>query len=151
MSQYEHECSAENAKKFWDWIKERGGVAIWISVNLSNPGASWSTPVWQPDGNPTPKPNWQVTNEPEKIVTDPTKIKVFVSKEVQRFHVNVHARAQGMSLKVTEGGTRRIRKALAKHGEGSYYDFDYTTQEAVIFIDDQETSLDEYAKTQGWS
>ena len=66
---YEHECSLENARLFADWIANRGGVAVWRSVNLSNPGASWSTPALTVEGEPTPKPTWQAANTPEKIVT----------------------------------------------------------------------------------
>ena len=45
MSQFKHTCAPENAPKFLDWIKNRGGVAVWKSINLSNPDASWSTPA----------------------------------------------------------------------------------------------------------
>jgi hypothetical protein len=60
---------------------------------------------------------------------------VLVSKdvEVKRFRVGVRAGSQGLSLKVTDGGTRRIRSAVKRAGEGAYYKFDYSTQEAVIF------------------
>jgi hypothetical protein len=40
-----HHISPETAAKALEWIKTRGGLAIWQSVNLSNPGASWSTPA----------------------------------------------------------------------------------------------------------
>lgn len=85
--EYEHECDIGNAPKFAEWIRTRGGVAVWRSVNLSNPGASWSTPACV-EGEPHtrfPKPTWQAANEPEKIVTDAARIKVIVPREVKRF------------------------------------------------------------------
>jgi hypothetical protein len=53
--------------------------------------------------------------------------------EVKRFHVAVRIGGQGFCLKVTDGGTRRIWRELAKAGTGSFYEFDYNTQEAVIY------------------
>jgi len=148
-NEFEHECAAENAGKFLDWITNRGGVAVWESINLSNPGASWSTPALTPEGKPYSKPTWQAGNEPVKIVTDPDKIKVFTAKEVQRFHVGVRMGGQGLTLKVTDGGNRRIQKALVKHGEESFCQFDYEVQDAVIFVPEGEISLTEFVKQDG--
>ena len=49
-----------------------------------------------------------------------------------------------MSLKVTDGGTRRIRKEVGKAGEDAWYEFDYGTQEAVIFVPGEVVGLLEY-------
>lgn len=46
-----------------------------------------------------------------------------------------------MTLKVTDGGSRRIRAAVSKAGEGSWYTFDYSTQEAVILKPSSLTTL----------
>ena len=40
--QYKHECTEENAPRFLEWIKMRGGVAIWKSIDLSDPSYSVS-------------------------------------------------------------------------------------------------------------
>jgi hypothetical protein len=47
-------------------------------------------------------------------------------------------------MKVTDGGTRRIRAALAKYGEDSWYEFDYSTQESVIFLPGETMTLKDY-------
>jgi hypothetical protein len=52
--------------------------------------------------------------------------------EVKRFRVGIRLGAQGFKVKVTDGGTRRIWREIAKAGEGSFCEFDYMTQEAVI-------------------
>src|SRR5262245_8279659 len=127
-----HIVTPEHATKMLDWLQTRGGIAIWPSVNLSNPGASWSTPALKEDGSPMTKPTWQAANEPERIITSIDDVMVSIDKEVKRFRVGVRMGRQGFSLKVTDGGTRRIRAAVAKAGEGAYHSFDYETQEAVI-------------------
>jgi hypothetical protein len=58
-----HTVSSENAEKFKTWIRDRGGVAIWESVNLSNPGRSWSSPALGTDGTPYPKPSWESASD----------------------------------------------------------------------------------------
>lgn len=142
MATFAHGCSVEHAAKFWDWITTRGGLAVWRSVDLSDPTFSQTTPALT-DGQPTTKPSWKVGNEPE-IFTDPTAISVSFDTEVKRFRVAVRRGSQGLSLKVTDGGSRRIRAAVAKAGEGAYHAFDYSTQEAVIFKPTRVCSLAEW-------
>ena len=101
------------------------GIKVWNSINISNPGAQWIT------GLQAEKPTWQAGNEPDYVITDPWKVGVQAEEEVNRFYVAVRPSSNGLSFKVTEGGTNRIRRALAKY-EGSRYEFDYDTQEAVI-------------------
>ena len=139
-----HECAPENAAQMRQWIETRGGVAIWRSVNLSNPGASWSTPALQKDGTPTQRPTWESDKTPERVITRADDIVVVSRKEVKRFHVAVRTGSQGMSLKLTDGATRRVREAVAKAGDGAAYDFDYSTQEAVITVPDKSIPLSEY-------
>lgn len=140
---FEHECAAENAPKFLDWIKNRGGVAVWRSVNLSNPGQSWSTPALTTEGQPYAKPTWESDSKPEKVVTDPAKVKVFTSREVKRFHVAVR-RGDGFSFKCTDGSSRKIEREVGKAGDGAYYVFDYDSQEAVIMAPSSAIPLSEW-------
>ncbi len=130
---YEHECTADNAARFLQWIKFRGGVSIWNSINLSNPGASWSTPALTEDGQPTPKPTWEAENTPSKTITDPARIGVIKPMEIKRFHVAVRRSSNGLMFKLTDGSSRKLNAAVKKAGDGSWYEFDYETQEAVIF------------------
>jgi hypothetical protein len=138
------ECTAENAPKFREWIATRGGVARWPSVNLSNIGASWSTPVLTASGEPTPKPNWQAASAPSEIATSEDQVNVFVPKEVRRFRVATRMGSQGFSVKLTDASGRKLRAALEKAGEGSWHQFDYSTQEAIIFVADSTIPLSEW-------
>ena len=169
-----HDCHESNAQKFWDWVKNRGGVAVWRSVNLSNPGKSWSTPAFTRFGDtgpqpangdasyrassidadklvPYPKPTWEADSKPERVVTSPDDIEVFTAKEHKRFHVAVRRGGQGFTLKVTDAGSRRIRREVAKAGEGAYYEFDYEAQDCVVMKSEVLGTLAEYAKKMGWN
>lgn len=139
MNNEKHECAPENAASMRMWIEKRGGIAIWPSVNLSNPGASWSTPANTLEGTPTPKPTWQAADKPERVITDPNEVVVVTRKEVKRFHVAV--RQAGLTLKCTDGATRKIRAAVAKAGEGASYEFDQGSQEAIITVPGETVSL----------
>lgn len=139
-----HVCSSENAARLWDWIHNRGGLAIWPSVNLSNPGASWTTPADRKD-----KPTWQAADEPERIITSVDDVVVSVDKEVKRFHVAVRHGSQGLSLKVSDGGSRRIRREVEKAGKGAYHVFDYLDyNNAVIMAPETEMTLREWYEQQ---
>lgn len=83
-------------------------------------------------GAPMTKPNWQCDSTPSLIVTDPALIEVYEPVVWKRFHVGVRMGSQGMSLKVTDGGSRRIRAEVEKAGEGSYYEFDYWAHENCL-------------------
>ena len=141
-----HECSPENAAKMRQWIQERGGVAIWRSVNLANPGASWSTPAKALDGSPTTKPTWEAESQPACIITDPAQIEVVTRREVRRFRVGVRMGSQGMSLKLTDASSRRVREACAKAGKDASYAFDHETQEAVITVPDKCVPLSKWVE-----
>jgi hypothetical protein len=148
-----HECAPENAELMLTWIRTRGGVAVWRSANLSNPGASWSTPamtsgiVGAGGGEPMRKPTWEADDKPERIITDPGDIEVVTRREVKRFHVAVRAGSQGLMLKVSDGGTRRIRSEVAKAGDGASYYFDYGDEKnAVITVPDKRVPLLQYVR-----
>jgi hypothetical protein len=125
-----HIITAENAEKIAFWLKERGGIFVWKSVNLSNPGASWTTPATNADGSPVTKPIWEAESVPSRHIDSADEIVVSKDEEISRFHVALRMGSQGFSIKVSDGGSRRIGHAVAKAGEGAYYVFD--GQDAVI-------------------
>ena len=88
-------------------------------------------------------------NKPYRVITDPAEVEVHVPKEVKRFHVGVR---MGFTIKVTDGGTRRIRcevaKAKEKYGD-AWYEFDYVTQDAVIMVPDVKIPLEEFVAKLG--
>jgi hypothetical protein len=117
--------SGENAAKLLNWINTRGGVAVWRSIDLSNPGAETFTPAIT-DGKPTGKPHWGFANEPAMVITNPDEIEITQDEEVRRFDIAIRGGSQGFSI------TRKVRAAVEKAGDGAYYEFDYSTQECII-------------------
>ena len=129
-----HKIAAENAEKMLEWIKSRGGLAIWNSVNLSNPGSSWTTPANKEDGTPTAKPSWELADKPERIITDASECEVITAKEVKRFHVAIRRGSEGFSFKLTDASSRKVKEAVKKAGNEAWYEFDYGSQECVILV-----------------
>ena len=123
-------------EKFTDWIANRGGVAKWRNINLSNPdGGDMYTPANTVDGNPCIKPHWG-TEFAEKI-TDMSRFQFTKeAKEVKRFRVALRRSANGLQLKCTDASTRKIRKNIQRLEEKLHttvtYHFDYNTQECVL-------------------
>lgn len=142
--------SEEDAAKYADWISNRGGIAIW-KVQLIGGGPnntkSYSTPANKLDGSPMDRPHWSVGPKPDEIVTDPAEVSVVIPKEVKRFHVALRMGSQGLSVKCTDASSRKIRSAVDKAGKGAWYEFDYSSQEAVIFQAEKEISLKEWMES----
>ena len=127
---FRHTCEAENAPKFAEWITTRGGLAVWLSADLGDPSKSWTSPKRNAEGQDYQKPSWQAQAEPV-IITDPAEVGVIETKEVKRFHVACEE--GGLGLVCTSGASRRIRKEVAKAGEGAYHVIDVFSGEAEIF------------------
>lgn len=132
-----HIVTAENAPRILEWMKTRGGIKVWKSLDLSDPGASWTTPADRDD-----KPSWKA--EADRVITDPTEVIVVEYEVVKRFHVAVEP-GDFLKINVTAGGSRRIRRELTLAGEGSTYSFDYDAWEnAVISKPVREITLAEW-------
>lgn len=150
---YKYTCVEPHATLIAMWLKGRGGIARWSSINLADPGREATTPVLDATGHPAPKPGWWAADEPFEIITDPAEVGVIRERELKRFHVGVRMGGNGMSLKVTDGGTRRIEsetdKAREKFGM-AWYVFDYGDEKnAVIMVADGDpVPITEWEKTQ---
>lgn len=128
LKEARYDITVEGAKTMiQEWINSGRGVQVWKSANLSTPGAATFTP------GDASKPRYDVV--PVDLVTSINKFR-FVKelKEVKRFHVGIRRGAQGFSLKVTDGGSRRINRELLKLGPEAAYHFDYETQEVVLSL-----------------
>lgn len=145
-----HLIEAANAARIYDWLKTRGGLAVWGSVNLSDPTKSWTAPLNDDNGVRKTKPRWECTTEPVRIITDPAEVMVSVPKEVDRFRVAVRMGAQGFMLKLTDASGRKLNarkeKAHAKHNTTVFHEFDYNTQEAVIYADTEVVPIEDYIR-----
>lgn len=151
-SKFKHECIPKNAQRFWQWIKTRGGVAVWKSINLSNPGGGWSTPANDKDGKPYTKPNWQCGSTPT-IYTDAREIGV--GEPVLFVAFPVKLKRSGLSLNLSDTAQRRLDEELDKcrerHGN-AYYEkgvLDIDGASMGVFYDASITPLDEWIAKYG--
>lgn len=146
MSNEKHICSPENAKQFANWIENRGGLFIWNSADLSNPGMLWTTPARQENGEPTAKQNWRMEGQPARHITSADDVVVQTAKELKRFHVGTK-RGGGLSYVLTDAATARVKRELTKARETSggkdvWYEFDYSDEKnCVIMVADETIPL----------
>ena len=101
-----HIVQSNNAQEVWDWIATRGGIAIWRSIDLSNLGATWTTPLNDDSGTPVTKPTWESESSPSRVIKDPPEVMVSLSEEVQRFRVAIRMENQGLMVKLTDASAR---------------------------------------------
>src|SRR4051812_36313384 len=103
MNEEKFEISSEHAAKFSDWLKTRGGILVWQSLDMSNPCTS-STPATIRRGDcqeplkegedpdtviPYPWPGWRFDKTPVRHVTEVAECVVMLDKEVRRFRVGL--------------------------------------------------------------
>jgi len=138
--------NTDRASTIYSWITTRGGLAVWKSISLSDPGKQLLTPALT-DAAPTPRPHWSVAETPEIYGPDRLpEIIVSVDEEVKRFHIAL--RNTGLYIKLTDASSRKVRAEVARAGEGAYHAFDYSEQEAIIFRQVSTTPLSEYIESQ---
>jgi hypothetical protein len=139
------DCAAVNAATFRKWIRERGGIAVWRSIDLGNLGTT-STPARTEAGDPTPPPGWRFAKTPERIVINESDVNVFTSKLVKSIRIGL-SRGSGLSIVLSEASSRRLREAVAKAGDRAFYEFGYNDKDqrvANIFVPDREVPLIDY-------
>jgi len=116
-----------------EWLTNRGGLAIWECLDLSDAGKTWTTPALSKDGKPTGAPHW-AAGKVIATITDIDKVVVTTPKEVRRFHVAVRMGANGLKIKLTDASGRKVRAACEKAGAEAWHEFDYDNQDAIIFV-----------------
>ena len=143
-----HVCNVEAAPILLGWIRTREGIAVWRTVNLSNPGESWSAPVINAQGQRLARPHSYAASEPERIITSTDDVLVQTEKVVKRFHVGLEQHAMG--LKLTAAATRRVRREVDKASVNyqckAWYRFEFDTQDALICVPASSQTLTEFAK-----
>lgn len=108
----------EHAGKYRDWLRHRGGLAVWTSQNLADRGATAVTPA-----DRTERPGWQYTQAPT-IVTDPAQVGIYTEVLYKRVRVALRVSGNGLSMKLTDHSQTKLDKALVacqdKHGNSHY-------------------------------
>jgi hypothetical protein len=129
-----YKISQTSASRIAEWIRAGRGVSIWKSINLSDPGKEVITPARALDGTKFSKPHWDLGNEPIATYESLTDFTVQTDVEVKRFHVGIRHSGNGLMLKVTDGGTRRIHAQVEKAGEGAHFTFDYSDYKNAVIL-----------------
>ena len=132
------EIDERHAVKVSRWIAECGGVAVWGSLDLSDPGRQFFTPARLTDGAPSGPPHWSSPREPKRIVTDPAEVEVVTHREVKRIRVAIRP-GYGLGLVLTGAASARLRKALDDIGPGAVYVFE--GNEAILYAEVSRTPL----------
>lgn len=150
--------ASDFASQALDWLTNRGGIACWKSISPSNPDASWSSPATIRKGEiegeegdeivPHPKPNWQCADNPYRIISDPADVIVYVSKEHCRLRISL---CRNLPTKLTDASIRKVNAAVIscatqKQAE-AWHEFDYATDEAVIYYDEKLIPLNEWKES----
>jgi hypothetical protein len=137
-----HEIEEVNAPKIAKWLRERGGLLIWKSHDLADPGASVTTPAKTAEGADTPPPHWKFP-KPDRHITSADELVVFTAKVVETFKVKLVRRGQmGQKLVLSDASTRKVRTKLSKH-EDSFHRFKSTgtsagdTMHALTYGEDE--------------
>ena len=143
-------CSEDDAGALAEWMASRGGVLVWETAEIGGGGpGSWMTPALDAEGMPFGRPTWRAYEKPSVLITSAADVTVRIDEVADMFHVGVR-RGHGLSVVVTDGGKRRIDKALRKAGDGSYVKFDYVSHDnAVIMKTVSKITLDEWIKIHG--
>lgn len=112
------EISKADAPRIADWLANRGGVAIWESLDLSDAGARTFTPA---DAS---RPSWQYADKPVDVVTQPSDVGVYSETLFKAFPVSLRRSNNGLAFKLTDSAQRKVDKAMAdcreKHGNAHY-------------------------------
>lgn len=107
----------EHAGKYRDWLRHRGGLAVWSSANFADRGSTAVTPA------DALSPGWQYPGPP-LIVTDPAQVGIYTEVLYKRVRVALRVSGNGLSMKLTDHSQTKLDKALVacrdKHGNSHY-------------------------------
>lgn len=117
MKTFTVEGRPEHAGKYRDWLRERGGLAVWTSQHIADRGAKTVTPA------DAPSPGWRYT-QPPTIVTDPAQVGIYQEVLYKRVRVALRVSGNGLSTKLTDHSQAKVNKVMAtcreEHGSAHY-------------------------------
>ncbi len=116
----QHEVAEENAYKFAEWIINRGGLLVWESADLGDPGKSVTTPALSTAGGMTSSPHWKFPS-PAFRVTTLEQVTVFTTKVVSTFTIKLK-QSQGR-LVLNNASNRKVENEMARLRESGHSPF----------------------------
>lgn len=154
----------ENAGKIANWLATRGGILIWQSRDLGDPGKSVTTPYLTADGKLTDSPHWKFGGTPDRHIKSSDDVDVGTSRIVETFKVKLKGSRYG-KITVNDAGTRKLESRLEhwrqETGKDAFYTFASTgtasgdivhamtvgSDEINIHIEDRVVPLEEWLKS----
>lgn len=117
--------TADNEAKLAEWLRERGGIAVWSNKDLGSPslGGQQFTPATHKDGSPATSPHWSCGHAADFVVTDPAAVTIQEWREVSRVKIRNGPPYLGCVHRLDRD---RLDKALAAAGDGATYRRDYS-------------------------
>lgn len=118
--------TAEHEAKLAEWLKNRGGIAVWSNKDLGSPslGGQQFTPALHADGTAATSPHWSCGNgAPDFVVTDAAAVTIREWREVARVKIRNGPPYLGC---VHRRDRDRLDNALQAAGEGASYRRDYS-------------------------
>jgi hypothetical protein len=126
------EIHERDRERILDWMANRGGVAIWSSLDLSRAGQRTFTPA------DATQPSWHFNTKPDEIVTDRADIGVYTETLFKAFPVSLRRSSSGMTLKLTDPSQRKVDRHMEqcheKHGNAHYQKGVLTDKAASIGV-----------------
>jgi hypothetical protein len=105
----------ENALTFKSWIETRGGIARWVSKDLTDPGEVF-TPALTTEGEVYGSPHWKYGHKAEEVITDPSRFVVEQVEIVEEFEGKL--RRDRLRLVLTKSAQDRADKKVKKLTKG---------------------------------
>lgn len=136
-----------DAEKIRGWIRSRGGVAIWRSLDLGAPGETF-TPALAEDGAPMGPPGWQYEKAPTAVLTSEEAVTVQTKRHVKDVPIGIE-RGCGLTLVLTSASRRRLKDALERIEEAAWYEFGFNDKDrrvAHIFVAAETVPLSSFGK-----
>lgn len=147
-----YRVSEADADKILTWLRERGGILIWTSVDLSRPGESSTTPFRDPAGIPVGKPHWRFGDHPRHI-TDISEVEVAEAEKVESLAVRIK-RGGELRLTLTSHSSAKLQERLAhwsqERNTAAWYHFEGFLvngwDTAHIYVDSKIVPMQEWAE-----
>lgn len=112
-TKFKHECHEPNARQFLDWLRNRGGLKIWVSRDLAMAGQSWTTPALDAGGKAVGQPHWSTGSSPDKHITAVADVGVFTSALFKEIPVRLRACRAGLTFKLQDSSQRNLDRCMA--------------------------------------
>lgn len=127
-----HIINSADAPRIVEWLQTRGGIRVWENRDIGGDSNGATTPAKTKEGADYPSPHWRFGQEPARTITDPADVEVATDVVVET--ITIKLKSSGHRMVLNNASDRRVRAALERAGEGSYYTFGIGNDPAARLI-----------------